>query len=88
VKRWALGSTAAFLVALAAVDGMKMGYVRTILLFVIAVAMVVGGLLLLAFGLSAPGPGKGWFVAGGPMLGFFGLYLLWEDFIAPLFARR
>jgi hypothetical protein len=28
------------------------------------------------------------FVGGGATLSFLGLYLLWEDFIAPLFGRR
>jgi hypothetical protein len=28
------------------------------------------------------------FVAGGGMLTFLGLNLLWEDSIAPLFARK
>jgi hypothetical protein len=27
-------------------------------------------------------------VAGGATLAFLGLYLLWEDFIAPLFRTR
>jgi predicted tellurium resistance membrane protein TerC len=62
---------------------------RKILLFVISVAMVVVGLLLLAFGLLAAMPRGGLlFVAGGATLAFIGLYLLWEDFIAPMFARR
>ena len=77
-----------------------MGYVRQILLFVISVAMVVVGLLLLAFDLLAAMPrSRLLFVAAGAALGivlwlaittlsFIGLYLLWEDFIAPLFARR
>jgi hypothetical protein len=66
-----------------------MGYVRKILLFVISVAMVVGGLLMIAFELLAPMPrGMTLLVAGGATLSFLGLYLLWEDFIAPLFTRR
>jgi hypothetical protein len=62
-------------------------YVRKILLFVISVALVVGGLSMVAFGLLGSHIIKG-FVAGGAPLAFVGLYLLWEDFIAPLFARR
>jgi hypothetical protein len=72
-----------------------MGYVRQILLFVISVAMVVVGLLLLAFDLFATMPTS---AAGAAlrivlwlaitMLSFIGLYLVWEDFIASLFARR
>jgi hypothetical protein len=27
------------------------------------------------------------FIAGGAMLAFLGLYLLWEDFIKPLLVR-
>ena len=65
-----------------------MGYLRKVLLFVISVAIVVGGLLVLAFGLLATGPRMWLFVAGGPMAAFVGLYQLWNDFIAPLFARR
>jgi hypothetical protein len=65
-----------------------MGYVRKILLFVIAVAMVVVGLSFMAFGLWNPMlRGLLLFVAGGATLAFLGLYLLWEDFIAPLFRR-
>jgi hypothetical protein len=30
----------------------------------------------------------GLFVAGGAMAAIVGLYLLWADFVAPLFARR
>jgi hypothetical protein len=68
-----------------------MGYARKIFLFVISVAMVVVGLLMIAFNLLAPTPmprGMLLFVAGGATLSFLGLYLLWEDFIAPLFGRR
>ena len=58
-----------------------MGYVRKILLFVIAVAMVVGGLLVADFGIEAPTMARrGLFIAGGAMVAFLGLYLLWEDF--------
>jgi hypothetical protein len=42
-----------------------MGYVRKILLFVISVAMVVVGLLMIAFGLFWHGARVGLFVAGG-----------------------
>jgi hypothetical protein len=77
-----------------------MGYVRQILLFVISVAMVVVGLLLLAFDLLAAMSRSGLLSVAGraalsivlwlaiTMLSFIGLYLLWGDFIAPLFARR
>lgn len=65
---------------------MKVGYVRKILLFVISVGMVVAGLLMIVFELSHLMPrGLTLFVAGGATLAFLGLYLLWEDFIAPLF---
>jgi hypothetical protein len=67
-------------------DAVKIGFVRKTLLFVISVAMVVAGLLMIVFELSAPMPrGLTLFVAGGAMLAFLGLYLLWEDFIAPWF---
>jgi type II secretory pathway component PulM len=50
--------------------------------------MVVAGLLMVAFDLLDPMPrGARLLVAGGAMLAFLGLYLLWEDFIAPLFRR-
>jgi hypothetical protein len=68
-----------------------MGYARKIFLFVISVAMVVVGLLMIAFNLLAPTPmprGMLLFVGGGATLSFLGLYLLWEDFISPLFGRR
>jgi hypothetical protein len=69
-------------------DGI-MSYARKIFLFVISIAMVVVGLVILAFGLVTPMPrGLLLFVAGGATLSFLGLYLLWEDFIAPLFGRR
>jgi hypothetical protein len=65
------------------------GYVRKALLFVISVAMVAGGLLMIAFELLSPMPrGMSLFVVGGATVSFLGLYLLWEDFIAPLFTRR
>jgi hypothetical protein len=64
-----------------------MSYVPKILLFVISIGMVVAGLLMIVFELSHPVPrGMMLFVAGGAMLAFLGLYLLWEDFIAPLFG--
>jgi putative Mn2+ efflux pump MntP len=63
-----------------------MSYLRKILLFLIAVAMVAVGLLIAAFAVLAHS--AIWFVAGGAVLAFIGLWLLWEDFIAPLFARR
>jgi hypothetical protein len=64
-------------------------YLRKILLFVISVAMVVCGLLAIASDFLAPIPRGGkLLIAGGAMLAFVGLYLLWEDFIAPLFTRR
>jgi uncharacterized membrane protein HdeD (DUF308 family) len=66
-----------------------MGYARKILLFVISVAMVVAGLVMIALELSHPMPrGMSLFVVGGATTAFLGLYLLWEDFIAPLFGRR
>jgi len=53
---------------------------------VISVGMVVAGLLMIVFELSYPMPrGLTLFVAGGATLAFLGVYLLWEDFIAPLF---
>jgi hypothetical protein len=64
-----------------------MSYVRKILLFVISIGMVVAGLLMIVFELSHPVPrGMMLLVAGGAMLAFLGLYLLWEDFIASLFG--
>ena len=64
-----------------------MGSLRKILLFLIAVAMVAVGLLIAAFGLLGDRI-LILFVAGGAVVAFIGLWLLWEDFIAPLFARR
>jgi hypothetical protein len=65
-----------------------MDYVRTTLLFVISLSMVAVGLLVLASGLFLHGPRVGLFVVGGAMAAIVGLYLLWADFVAPLFARR
>jgi hypothetical protein len=62
--------------------------VRKLILLVLASAMLVGGLYLVI--------GELWFsriisyrlVAGGGLLVFFGGYLLWADFIAPLLGVK
>jgi hypothetical protein len=64
-----------------------MSYLRKILLFLVAVAMVVVGLLFAAFGLLGDRIFI-LFVAGGAVVAFIGLWLLWEDFIAVLLTRK
>jgi hypothetical protein len=65
-------------VAITAIGGVKMSYWRKILLFVISRSRwwrVM--LLLIAINLLHPPRGMLLLVAGGAMLVFFGLYLLW-----------
>jgi flagellar motor component MotA len=61
---------------------------RKALLFVVAVAMVVGGLWLLGGELFVADRWHGIFVIGGAMLTSLGVYLLWADFIAPLLGIK
>jgi len=72
---------------MAAHHGVTMGSVRETLLFIISVAMIVVGFGMAAFGLLNL-PIFSLAIAGAAMLAFVGIYLLWKDFIAPLFARR
>ena len=61
---------------------------RKALLFVIATAMVAGGLYLLAAELLWASVIYFKFVIGGGALVALGAYLLWEDFILPLFGIK
>ena len=61
---------------------------RKALLFVIAVAMVVGGLWLLGGELLVADIIHFKLVIGGAMLASLGVYLLWADFIAPLLGIK
>jgi hypothetical protein len=56
---------------------------RKLLLFIIAIAMLGGGLYLVGGQLLTANGILGRFVAGGALLVLFGGYLLWVDFIAP-----
>jgi hypothetical protein len=53
-----------------------------------SVAMLVGGLWLLAAELLWAEKWYGWAVLGGAMLVTLGAYLLWADFIAPAFGLK
>jgi hypothetical protein len=61
---------------------------RKVLLFVVAVAMLVGGLYWLAFELLVATRIHFLFVIASAMLMTLGAYLLWDDFMAPLFGIR
>jgi uncharacterized membrane protein len=65
-----------------------MSPVRKTILVVLATLMIAGGAWLLyeQFTVSTIIYGKALF-AGGALV-FFGLVLLWEDFIAPLLGRK
>ena len=56
---------------------------RKLLLFVLSVAMLVGGLYLLAVELLWTEERYGSMVLAGVLLEIAGAYLLWTDFIAP-----
>ena len=55
---------------------------RKLLLFVMASAMLVGGLYVLVAELFLASKIFVWFVVAAPMLIWLGAYLLWTDFIA------
>jgi hypothetical protein len=57
---------------------------RKTLLFVIALAMSVGGLVLLGIELLSANIIQFKFVIGGALLATLGIYLLWADFVAPI----
>jgi hypothetical protein len=61
---------------------------RKALLFVIAVAMVIGGLLLLGGELLVATIISFKFVIGGTLLASLGVYLLWADFVASLLGIK
>jgi hypothetical protein len=63
---------------------------RKLLLFVISVAMVLAGLFFLWGELMwlQHHSIRGIFVIGSAMLVVLGAYLLWEDFISPLFGVK
>jgi hypothetical protein len=56
---------------------------RRLLLFVVSVAMVVGGLYWVWFEVFWAAHVRGAFVAMGVLPATLGAYLLWIDFIAP-----
>lgn len=60
---------------------------RKVILFVIAMAMIVGGLYVMIAQLFWSPVIFFMFVMGGGVLAFAGIYLLWEDFLAPLLKR-
>jgi hypothetical protein len=61
---------------------------RKTLLFLIAVAMIVGGLWLLGAELLVADIIYFKLVFGGVVLVTLGVYLLWADFIAPLLGFK
>jgi hypothetical protein len=56
---------------------------RKLLLFIIAIAMVGGGLYLVGAELLLARRIYPQFLVGGGLLVLFGGYLLWADFVAP-----
>jgi hypothetical protein len=56
---------------------------RKLILLVLSSAMLIGGLYLAVFELWFSRIIYFRFVAGGGALAFFGVYLIWVDFIAP-----
>ena len=65
-----------------------MSPVRRAIVLVLGAAMIAGGSWLLYEQLTASTIIYGKFLLGGGALVIIGLMLLWEDFIAPLFARK
>ena len=65
-----------------------MSPVRKTILLVLATAMIAGGCWLLYEQLTVSTIISGKFVFGGGLLIAVGIMLLWEDFIAPLIARK
>ncbi|HEY5066946.1 MAG TPA: hypothetical protein VIJ04_19245 [Xanthobacteraceae bacterium] len=63
---------------------------RTAFVFVIAIAMVVGGIFFLWGELLwlQHHSIRGIFVIGSVMLVVLGAYLLWTDFVAPIFGIK
>jgi hypothetical protein len=61
--------------------------VRKRLLFILSVAMLMGGVYLLGHELLVTDR-SGTMVLAGAALTFFGAYLLWMDFAAPLLGIR
>ena len=61
---------------------------RKRLLFVLSVAMLAGGVYLLATELLWVEQRKGLTVLMGLMLVAFGAYLLWADFVAPVLGIK
>jgi hypothetical protein len=61
---------------------------RKLLLFVISVAMVVGGLYWLWFEVFSAAHIYGRLIAGGVLLTLLGGYLLWIDFVGPWLGVR
>jgi hypothetical protein len=68
--------------------GAKELAMRKRLLFVLSVAMLVGGLYLLAVELPGAGERHGLIVLIGITLVALGAYLLWADFIAPALGTK
>ncbi len=62
--------------------------IRKLLLFIIAIAMVGGGLYLVGAELLLARRISPQFLVGGGLLVLFGGYLLWVDFVAPALGVR
>ena len=62
--------------------------IRKLLLFIIAIAMVGGGLYLVGAELLLARRICPQFLVGGGLLVLFGGYLLWVDFVAPALGVR
>jgi hypothetical protein len=56
---------------------------RKLILFVLAAAMLIGGLYVVALILFSTRIISFWLFFGGGVLAFAGAYLMWTDFIAP-----
>jgi hypothetical protein len=61
---------------------------RKLILFVLAGAMLVGGLYLTVLEFWFAQAALLRFAIGGLLLAFFGGYLIWTDFIAPRFGIK
>lgn len=57
---------------------------RKVIVFILAVAMILGGGVLLYEQVTASRIIYGWALFGGAFLVVSGLGLLWEDFVSPL----
>ena len=60
------------------------GFARKVLLLLVAIAMTVGGLFMILASLMLPIPLLSFFVS--VPLASLGAYLLWDDFLSPLFG--